>query len=182
MLDLRQKDFQNDSRTPNRWNGVRVFAEALLSAVLNIRHRDDVVRLSPDDDHGARGSHGETTTAMAEVMRTIGWLRRAGTACLRRLVELLAENPGPATSVMAANAIEAIRTDALASTTTGAATIDACCCEAPTDAAPASPESDASGLLFQDHSRTELRLFLTWRELQRVGRGEPASNRGIRPR
>ena len=75
------------------------FAEPLLSAVLYIRHRDEIVRLTND---GGRARGGETTTAMGEVMQTIGWLGRAGMACVSRLEDLLAQNPGPATTAMVA--------------------------------------------------------------------------------
>ena len=84
------------------------FAQPLLSAILYIRHRDDVVRLA---NYAGHGPGGETTTAMAEVMRTIAWLGRCGMACLSSLEDLLAQNPGPATSAMAADAIKAIRED-----------------------------------------------------------------------
>src|SRR6185436_19078918 len=71
------------------------FVQPLLSAILYIRHRDDVVRLA---NYAGYGPGGETTTAMAEVMQTIAWLGRSGTACLPALDELLASSPGPATS------------------------------------------------------------------------------------
>ena len=61
------------------------FAQPLLSAILYIRHQDDIVRLA---NHGGYGPDGETTTAMAEVMRTIAWLGRAGTDCLPGLLHL----------------------------------------------------------------------------------------------
>ncbi len=84
------------------------FAEPLRSAVLNIQHRDEIVRLP----HGGGDTSGaEKTTAMSEVMQTIGWLGRAGMACVPRLEDLLARNPGPTTSTMVAKAIEAIQSD-----------------------------------------------------------------------
>ena len=83
------------------------FAEPLLSAVLYIRHRDEVVRLPNDTGDGSNGA----TTAMAEVMQTIGWLGRAGTTCLSSLEDLLAQNPGPSTSAMVARAMRAIQED-----------------------------------------------------------------------
>ena len=55
------------------------FAEPLRSAVLNIQHRDEIVRLARG---GGDTSGGEKTTAMSEVMQTIGWLGRAGMACV----------------------------------------------------------------------------------------------------
>lgn len=132
------------------------FTEPLLSAVLYIRHRDEIVRLA---HYGGHGPGGETTTAMGEVMRTIGWLGRAGTACLPRLEELLAQNPGPATSAMVTKAIEAIRSDDRVDE--GAddradETIEACCCQDTAVPAATSSVSDISGLRFQDHAGAEL--------------------------
>jgi protein SCO1/2 len=123
------------------------FAQPLLSAVLYIRHRDDVVRLA---NYAGHGPGGDTTTAMAEVMRTIAWLGRSGTACLASLEDLLAQNPGPATSAMAAAAITAIRE--------GDETPPAECCgggEAPRATLRAAPK-DISDLRLQDHSGAEL--------------------------
>jgi protein SCO1/2 len=123
------------------------FAAPLLSAILYIRHRDDVVRLA---SYGGRGREGETTTAMAEVMATIGWLGGCGTVCLSPLEDLLSENPGPATSAMTAAAIKAIRED-------DRAPQPACCgCgEAPHPVVrPAS--TDIAALRLQDHSGAEL--------------------------
>ena len=115
------------------------FAEPLLSAVLHIQHRDEIVRLD-----------GETTTAMAEVMRTIGWLGHAGTRCIARLEDLLAQNPGPATSGMVSGAIHAIRSD------DRGLTVDSCCCEPSSEPVRSQPVADISGLRFQDHSGSEL--------------------------
>jgi len=123
------------------------FAQPLLSAILYIRHRDDVVRLA---NYAGHGPEGETTTAMAEVMRTIAWLGRCGIACLSSLEDLLAQNPGPATSAMAATAIKAIREDNQ--------TPPAECCgggEAPRATLRVAPK-DISGLRLQDHSGAEL--------------------------
>ena len=123
------------------------FAQPLLSATLYIRHRDDVVRLA---NYGGHGPGGESTTAMAEVMRTIGWLGRCGEACLSSLEDLLAQNPGPATSAMAAAAIKAIREDDQAP--------PAECCgggEAPR-ALLRGAAKDISSLRLQDHSGAEL--------------------------
>ena len=123
------------------------FAQPLLSAILYIRHRDDIVRL---ENYGGHGPGGETTTAMAEVMRTIAWLGRCGVTCLPTLEDLLAQCPGPATSAMAANAIKAIRDDDQAP--------PAECCgggEA-TRALPRRAEKDISSLRLQDHSGAEL--------------------------
>ena len=123
------------------------FAPPLLSAVLYIRHRDLVVRLA---SYAGYGSGGDTTTAMAEVMQTIAWLGRSGTACLSRLEDLLAENPGPATSAMVAAAIKAIRED------DHPPAAECCGCgEAPRPAARVASE-DISDLRLQDHSGTEL--------------------------
>ena len=126
------------------------FAEPLLSAVLYIQHGDEIVRLG---NYGGLAPGGETTTAMSEVMQTIGWLGRAGTACVARLEDLLAQNPGPATSAMVGKALEAIRADGSA-----AVTSHSCCCGEKTAPAPAAPgpARDISGLRFQDHAGTEL--------------------------
>jgi protein SCO1/2 len=123
------------------------FAQPLLSAVLYIRHRDEVVRLA---SHGGHGPGGETTTAMAEVMRTIAWLGRCGIACLSGLEDLLAENPGPATSAMVLNAIKAIRED------DQTPSAECCgCVETPRAIVRVAPQ-DISSLRLQDHSGAEL--------------------------
>ena len=130
------------------------FAEPLLSAVLYIQHRDEIVRLAND---GAPDTGAETTTAMSEIMQTIGWLGGAGAACVPRLQDLLAQGPGPATSAMVAKAIESIR-----SAESVAMTGHSCCCgQKSTVAAPVSPVPpahmrDISGLRFQDHTGTGL--------------------------
>ena len=85
------------------------FTEPLLSAVFSIRHRDEIVRLGED---GGGASNGGTTTAMREVMETIGWLGQTGLPCVSRLEDLLAQSPGPSISAMVANAIDAINRDA----------------------------------------------------------------------
>jgi protein SCO1/2 len=131
------------------------FAKPLLSAILYIRHRDEVVRLA---NYGGGGPDGDTTTAMAEVMATIGWLGRNGTACLSSLEGLLSQNPGPATSAMTAAAIKAIREDDQ--------TPKAACCappaarcgcgEAPRPMVRAAASMDISGLRLQDHSGAEV--------------------------
>jgi protein SCO1/2 len=123
------------------------FAQPLLSAFLYIQHKDDVVRLA---NYGGHGPGGETTTAMAEVMRTIAWLGSRGTSCLSSLEDLLSQNPGPVTSAMAAAAIKAIREDDQ--------TAPAECCgggEAPA-ATLRGGSTDISGVRFQDHSGAEL--------------------------
>ena len=125
------------------------FAEPLLSAILYIQHRDEIVRLA---NYGGYAPGGETTTAMGEIMQTIGWLGHAGMACVPRLEDLLAQNPGPATSAMVAKALHAIRADV-----NGAMTSHSCCCgEEPATTAPSGPARDISGVRFQDHSGTEL--------------------------
>ena len=125
------------------------FAEPLLSAVIYIQHRDEIVRLA---NYGGLAPGGETTTAMSEIMQTIGWLGRAGAACVARLEDLLAQNPGPATSAMVGKALEALRADG-----SGAVTSHSCCCgEKAAAAAPSAPVRDISGLRFQDHAGTEL--------------------------
>jgi protein SCO1 len=125
------------------------FAEPLLSAVLYIQHRDEIVRLA---NYGGQAPGGETTTAMSEIMQTIGWLGGAGSACVPRLEDLLAQNPGPLTSAMVGKALDAIRKDGGVAGTT-----HSCCCG---DKAAAAPPSvavrDISGLRFQDHTGAEL--------------------------
>ena len=123
------------------------FVEPLLSAIFNIRHRDEIVHLVRDEAAG-----GDTTTAMAEVLQTIGWLGRAGARSLPRLEDLLAQNPGPTTSNLVANAIEAIRTDDRPEPA------HACCCaeSEPDTVALAAPVSSVSALRFQDHAGNDL--------------------------
>jgi len=122
------------------------FVEPLLSALLHIQHRDERVQL-PD-----QGS-GETTTAMREVLLTIGWLGRAGSACVPRLEELLAQNPGPATSAMVVTAIEAVS----AKTVLPVATHSCCCGEMVAEpVAPPRSAADISDVRLQDHSGAEL--------------------------
>ena len=123
------------------------FAEPLISALLYIRHRDETVRLVHG---GERGVGNETTTATKEVMRTIGWLGRAGAACLPRLEDLLGQNPGPTTSVMVASTIDAIRagTEPIVS--------EACGCASTIRTLPADPVQNISGLRLQDHTGAEL--------------------------
>ena len=122
------------------------FGEPLLSALLYIQHRDENVPLP-------HGSNGETTTAMREILLTIGWLGRTGSACVPRLKDLLARNPGPATSAMVATAIDAIRAHNVMAVAT-----HSCCCGEKTSAppAPSSPVRDISHLRLQDHSGAEL--------------------------
>lgn len=123
------------------------FARPLLSAILYIRHRDLVVRLA---NYAGHGPGGGTTTVMAEVMLTIAWLGRSGTACLSSLEDLLAENPGPATSAMVAAAIKAIRED----DHTPAA--ECCGCQESPRPAVRVASKDISDLRLQDHSGAEL--------------------------
>jgi len=123
------------------------FAEPLRSAVLNIQHRDEIVRLPAG---GEDSSGAEKTTAMSEVMQTIGWLGRAGMACVPTLEDLLARNPGPATSTMVARAIEAIRSD------DRILTPEACHCGEATRPHRSEPATDIADLRFQDHHGVEL--------------------------
>jgi protein SCO1/2 len=123
------------------------FAEPLMSAVVHIRHRDEIVHLA---NYGGRGPGGEPTTAMSEVMQSIGWLGSAGHACVSRLEDLLAQNPGPATSTMVATAIEAIRTSSALMTSA------ACGCDRTIQAVPPGRVKDIAGLRLQDHSGSEL--------------------------
>jgi protein SCO1 len=123
------------------------FAEPLMSAVLYIQHRDEIVRIPT---HRAHAVDEVTTTAMAEVMRTIGWLGRSGSACLPRLEDLLAQNPGPTTSALVTAAIEAIRSD------DQDVTSDTCCCEPTTQPTKSEHAKDISALRLQDHTGSEL--------------------------
>ena len=84
-------------------------------------------------------------------MQTIGRLGPVGRACALRLEELVEQNPVHATTVMLARAIEAIRSNVPA-----AVTVDECSSEETTAVVPSSPPTDLSGLLFQDHSGSEL--------------------------
>jgi protein SCO1/2 len=87
---------------------------------------------------------------MAEVMRTIAWLGRSGVACLPTLEDLLAQNPGPVTSAMAATAIKAIRDDDQVPTA-------GCCSDGEASRAPLrGAAQDISSLRLQDHSGAEL--------------------------
>jgi protein SCO1/2 len=122
------------------------FAQPLLSATLYIRHRDDVVRLA---NYGGHGPGGATTTAVAEVLRTIGWLGRCGAACLPTLEDLLAQNPGPATSALAAAAIKAIGE-------VDPAPPAECCGSEAARAPRCGAAHDISSLRMQDHSGAEL--------------------------
>jgi len=85
------------------------FVAPLLSALFYIRQRDDTVRL---DSYGGYGSEGEPTTAVAEVIRTIGWLGKAGERVLPNLKELRAQEPGSRTAAQLDEAMAAIQHDA----------------------------------------------------------------------
>jgi protein SCO1/2 len=85
------------------------FVAPLLSALFYIRHRDDTVRL---ESYGGYGSEGEPTTAVTEVIRTLGWLGKAGERALPRLQELRAQEPGPRTAAQFDEAMAAIQRDA----------------------------------------------------------------------
>ncbi|HEV7787074.1 MAG TPA: SCO family protein, partial [Thermoanaerobaculia bacterium] len=84
------------------------FVAPLLSALFYIRQHDDTVRL---DSYGGYGSEGEPTTAVTEVIRTIGWLGKAGERALPRLRELRAQEPGPRTAAQLDEAMAAIQHD-----------------------------------------------------------------------
>ena len=123
------------------------FVEPLLSAIFNIRHRDEIVRLARGETDG-----GDTTTAMSEVLQTIGWLGRAGVASVPRLEDLLAQRPGPTTSTWVANAIDAIRSDDRTETA------HACCCAAaePESVTLTPPVTSIAALRLQDHAGSHL--------------------------
>jgi protein SCO1 len=85
------------------------FVAPLVSALFYIRQRDDIVRL---DAYGGYGSEGEPTTAVAEVIRTLGWLGQAGARALPRLRELRDQEPGSTIAARLDEAIAAIQDDA----------------------------------------------------------------------
>ncbi len=119
------------------------FVAPLLSALFYIRHRDDTVRI---DSYGGYGSEGEPTTAVAEVIRTIGWLGRAGEQALPRLQELRAQEPGPRTAARLDEAMAAIQRDER---------IEAAECCGPARQlfeAPRSAPPDVTELVLQDQS------------------------------
>ena len=114
------------------------FVAPLLSALFYIRQRDDTVRL---DSYGGYGSEGEPTTAVAEVIRTMGWLGKAGERALPRLQELRAQEPGPRTAAQLDEAMAAIQHDAQ------------CCGHARRFVdAPKSSPTDVTELVLQDQS------------------------------
>jgi protein SCO1/2 len=123
------------------------FVAPLLSALLYIGPRDDTVRL---DSYGGYGSEGEPTTAVTEVLRTLGWLGRAGEGALPRLRELRAREPGPRTEAQLDEAIAAIQQDARVQATAQA---PACCGHGRRPAeAPRPAPADVTGLVLQDQS------------------------------
>lgn len=119
------------------------FVAPLLSALFYIRQRDDTVRLG---SYGGYGSEGEPTTAVAEVIRTLGWLGKAGEGALPRLRQLRAEEPGPRTAAQLDEAMAAIQHDAR---------IEAPECCGPAHrfvAAPRPTPADVTELVLQDQS------------------------------
>lgn len=119
------------------------FVAPLLSALFYIRQHDDAVRL---DNYGGYGSEGEPTTAVAEVIRTLGWLGKAGERALPRLQELRAQEPGPRTAAQLDEAMAAIRHDARIET-------PGCCGPAHRLVdAPRSAPADVTELVLQDQS------------------------------
>jgi len=119
------------------------FAAPLLSALLYIPHRDDVVRLG---SYGGYGPDGDTTTATAEVLKTMAWLGSAGAECLPRLEGLIAQEPGPSTSTLAREAIAAIREDSRPA--------PASCCGGGDATQPGQNRAtaDIADLMLEDHS------------------------------
>ena len=122
------------------------FAGPLSSAMVYIRHRDEIVRLAESSDVA-----GGTTTAMREVMLAIGWLGRGGLACVPHLETLIAQNPGPATTAMAKQALEAIQADG-----DTPVTLEAGCCEETVRPDAGTSVNDVAGLRLQDHAGTEI--------------------------
>ena len=79
---------------------------ALLAGLLYLRHRDDSVSLI---EYGGYGVGGERTTAVAEILRTLGWLGHAGRSALPRLHALRLEaGVSPALAERVEEAIAAI--------------------------------------------------------------------------
>jgi len=120
--------------------------EPLLSALFYIRHRDDMVRLA---EYGGHGGASERTTAMAEVLRTIGWLGGTGRAALPRLKALRDEQPGPTTIAGIDAAVAAIEVVPTVAASTVAA--PSCCASrsAAIEPRPA-PADDISQIELQD--------------------------------
>ena len=112
----------------------------LLSALIYIRNRDEAVEL---DVYGGYGGSGATTTAMAEVLRTIAWLGGAGHAALPRLRDLLHDSPDTALRGSVADAIAAIEAEPAA---------DRGCCASTSAAAsvPTASPADLLDLEFED--------------------------------
>ena len=121
------------------------FAEPLLSALLNIRHRDELVRLP------AVAGVSEMTSATREVVESIAWLGHAGRSCIPRLEQLLAQNPGPSTSAMVTEAIATIRNDDRTDQAD-----DAPCFDDTVRSGSANGASHMSAVRFQDHAGTAL--------------------------
>lgn len=119
------------------------FVAPLLSALFYIGQRDDAVRL---ESYGGYGPEGEPTTAVAEVIRTLGWLGKAGKGALARLQELRAQEPGPRTAAQLEEAMAAIQDDARIEATE-------CCGNAHRSVdAPRSAPADVAELVLQDQS------------------------------
>jgi protein SCO1/2 len=119
------------------------FVAPLLSALFYIRQRDDTVRL---ESYGGYGSIGEPTTAVAEVIRTLGWLGKAGEQALPRLQELRAREPGPRTAARLDEAMAAIRDGART------AASERCGHARRLVDAPRSAPADVTELVLQDQS------------------------------
>jgi protein SCO1/2 len=130
------------------------FAAPLMSALFNIRHHDETVRLGNDP---APGGVEDVTTATREILLTIGWLGQAGAASIASLEQLLAEGPGPASSLMLARAIEAIRSD-----TGPACTSDMAPLDETVRRIPPRHQLRIAGARFQDHSGAELTFAETF--------------------
>ena len=121
------------------------FVEPLLSALLYIRHRDELVRLP------AVPGASEMTSATREVVESIAWLGHAGMSCIPRLEQLLAQNPGPSTSAMLTEAIATIRNDDRTDQSD-----DAQCFDDTARSVSANGASHMSAVRFQDHAGTAL--------------------------
>jgi cytochrome oxidase Cu insertion factor (SCO1/SenC/PrrC family) len=117
------------------------FLEPLLAALVGIRQRDDVVRF---DTAGDEGGEGEVTTAVAEVLRTIGWLGRAGEPALPLLRQLRVRALDPLDAVRLDEAITAIER---AERPLAAA---CCCVDNRLDDALGVAPAEVSGLAMQD--------------------------------
>ncbi|HZF55501.1 MAG TPA: SCO family protein [Polyangiaceae bacterium] len=84
------------------------YAGALIDALICIRGVDERVRLG---SHGGYGDTGETTTATAEILRTLGWLGSCAGSAVTRLRQLEVELATDEARALLREAIVAIESD-----------------------------------------------------------------------